>query len=209
MIETQFKRFMEFVRSQSNKQHPAIGGRSTFTVEVVGDGFIFTPRSSGTPRKSSNARRFFERHRENGSYKTTDYSEKSVNASYYLSLLKSFYADNNKVAQFDSVDSPQAIEGYLVDFQYFKLKRNKQLADECKKRDSFTCQACGFKLSVNGKYAIECHHKFPLSESGKTTTKLSDLISLCPTCHRLTHLRQPALSIIELKRLLKNTWQAL
>ncbi|WP_405127485.1 hypothetical protein [Pseudoalteromonas ulvae] len=44
----------------------------------------------------------------------------------------------------------------------------------------------------------------PLSELGKTKTKLSDLISLCPTCHRLTHIRQPALSITELKRVLKN-----
>jgi len=204
MVDSQFKKFMAFVELQSNKQIPTIGGKSTFTVEVVGDGFVFTPNSSGTRRKSSNAKPFFERHRANGSYKTTDYSEKSVNASYYLSLLKSFYADNNKVAQFDSVDSPSAIEGYLVDFQYFKLKRNKHLADECKKRDDYKCQACGFKLSVNGNYAIECHHKFPLSESGKTITELSDLISLCPTCHRLTHLRQPALSINELKRVLKN-----
>jgi predicted HNH restriction endonuclease len=203
VIDSQFKEFMEFVRLQSNKKHLTIGGTKTFMVEVVGDGFIFTPCSSGNPRKVPNAIRFFERHRENGSYKTTDYSQKALNASYYLSLLKNFYA-NNKVVEFDDVDSPKAIEGYLVDFQYFKLKRNKHLADECKKRDDYTCQACGFKLSVNGKYAIECHHKFPLSESGKTTTELSDLISLCPTCHRLTHLRQPALSIIELKRVLKN-----
>jgi len=196
---------MEFVGSQANKQLPTIGGRSTFSVDVVGEGFAFTPKTSGTPRKSSNAKPFFERHRANGSYKTTDYSEKSVNASYYLSLLKSFYADNNKVVQFDDVNSPEAIEGYLVDFQYFKRKRNQKLADECKIRDDYKCQACGFKLSVNGKYAIECHHKFPLSESGKTKTRLSDLISLCPTCHRLTHLRQPALSITELRRTLKNT----
>ncbi|MDP2714319.1 HNH endonuclease [Rheinheimera sp.] len=204
MVDLQFKKFMAFVRLQSNKKLPTIGGKSTFTVEVVGDGFVFTPNSSGTRRKSSNAKLFFERHRANGSYKTTDYSEKSVNASYYLSLLKSFYADNNKVVEFDSVNSPKAIEGYLIDFQYFERKRNKNLADECKKRDDYKCQACGFKLSVNGKYAIECHHKFPLSESGETTTQLSDLISLCPTCHRLTHLRQPALSITELKRMLKH-----
>ncbi|WP_067216034.1 HNH endonuclease [Marinomonas gallaica] len=204
MADSQFQDFMTFVRSLAHKQLPTIGGKSTFTVEVVGDGFIFTPESSGTRRKSSNAKPFFERHRANGSYKTTDYSEKSVNASYYLSLLKRFYANDNKVVEFDSVNSPEAIEGYLLDFQYFKLKRNKSLADECKKRDDYKCQACGFKLSVNGKYAIECHHKFPLSESGKTKTKLSDLISLCPTCHRLTHLRQPALSITELKRVLKN-----
>lgn len=204
MADSQFQDFITFVKSKANIPLPTIGGKSTFTVEVVSDGFIFTPESSGTSRKSSNAKSFFERHRSNGSYKTTDYSEKSVNASYYLSLLKRFYANDNNVVEFDSVNSPEAIEGYLVDFQYFKLKRNKSLADECKKRDGYKCQACGFKLSINGKYAIECHHKFPLSESGKTSTKLSDLISLCPTCHRLTHLRQPALSITELKRVLKN-----
>ena len=203
MVDSDFKRFMKFVRTLANKQISTIGGKSTFSVEVVGDGLVFTPNSSGTPRKSSNARSFFERHRANGSYKTTDYSEKSVNASYYLSLLKNFYANNNAVKQFNSVNSPEAIEGYLVDFKYFKLKRNKNLADECKKRDDYKCQACGFKLSVNGRYVIECHHKFPLSESGKTKTHLNDLVSLCPTCHRLTHLRQPALSITELKRVLK------
>lgn len=202
-MNLQFKEFMKFARLQSNKRHPTIGGKSTFTVDVVGDGFVFTPSKSGISRKLSNARPFFERHRANGSYKTTDYSKKSVNASYYLSLLQSFYSDNNKVAKFDSVDCPKAIEGYLVDFQYFKLKRNKRLAEECKKRDNYTCQACGFRLNFNGKYLIECHHKFPLSESGRTTTVLSDLISLCPTCHRLTHLRQPAMPLIELKRMLK------
>lgn len=203
MIDSHFKKFMEFVRAQSTKQHITIGGKSKFTVEVVGDGFVFTPNSTGTRRKSSNAKKFFERHRANGSYKTTDYSEKSVNSSYYLSLLKKFYAENNKVTEFDSIDSPRAIEGYMVDFKYFRLKRNKHLADECKKRDDYTCQACGFKLNLNGKHAIECHHKFPLSESGENITELSDLISLCPTCHRLTHLRQPAFSLTELKKILK------
>ncbi|MGO3055628.1 HNH endonuclease [Halomonas sp. AOP43-A1-21] len=204
MIESQFKEFIDFVVSQSNKQHPTIGGRSIFNVEVVGNELVFIPSGSGIRRKSGNARKFFERHRENGSYKTTDYSEKSVNASYYLSLLKSFYAKDNEVSYFESIESPKAVEGYLLDFKYFKLKRARFLADECKKRDDYKCQACNFKLSVNGKYVIECHHKFPLAESGKTTTELSDLISLCPTCHRLTHLRQPALSITELRRMLKD-----
>jgi len=41
-------------------------------------------------------------------------------------------------------------------------------------------------LRLNGSYLIECHHKHPLS-AGVRDTIIGDLISLCPTCHRITH----------------------
>ncbi len=53
----------------------------------------YTPVSSGNPRrvKLNGLQRFFLRHKEVGSYSPRDYSEKSLNASYHLALLREFY----------------------------------------------------------------------------------------------------------------------
>ena len=34
---------------------------------------------------------------------------------------------------------------------------------------------------------MECHHLLPLSQSGVTTTRLSDLALVCSNCHRVLH----------------------
>jgi 5-methylcytosine-specific restriction protein A len=65
-------------------------------------------------------------------------------------------------------------------------------------RDDFTCQACGFRLELNGRYVIEVHHVDPLS-SGERESSLGDLVSLCPTCHRIAHLRSLPYSVEEIR----------
>ncbi|WP_425311236.1 HNH endonuclease [Kordiimonas lacus] len=64
------------------------------------------------------------------------------------------------------------------------------------------CQACGKRPQIQGNPVVECHHKDPLS-NGTRETKLSDLVTLCPTCHRAVHTREPAYSLKDLKKLLK------
>jgi predicted HNH restriction endonuclease len=51
------------------------------------------------------------------------------------------------------------------------------------------CQACGFEpLKVYGVEVIEAHHRIPLSKSEEgRVTEISDLIMLCPSCHRAVH----------------------
>lgn len=51
------------------------------------------------------------------------------------------------------------------------------------------CQACGIEpLKVYGVQVIEAHHRIPLSKSEEgRVTEISDLIMLCPSCHRAVH----------------------
>jgi 5-methylcytosine-specific restriction endonuclease McrA len=51
------------------------------------------------------------------------------------------------------------------------------------------CQACGVEpIKVYGVEVIEAHHRIPLSKSEEgRVTEISDLIMLCPSCHRAVH----------------------
>lgn len=97
------------------------------------------------------------------------------------------------------IDDPKAREGYELDRKLLSHARNARLAKECKKRDDYKCRACGFILRLNGSFIIECHHLNPISLDGERTTKLAELVSLCPTCHRIAHTRTKPLNLDEIK----------
>ncbi len=113
-------------------------------------------------------------------------------------------ADIDSVEFFDISDAG-AIEGYFSDQTYLYKARNRNIVNNRKAQDDFTCQACGFRLRIAGKYIIECHHIVPFSDKGERVTSLEDLVSLCPTCHRIVHTRNPPYSVQEVKVLLKLT----
>ena len=98
------------------------------------------------------------------------------------------------------IDSPRAIEGYKKDQQLYLAERDRALAQKRKELDGFRCQSCGFHLAVGGRHVVECHHLDPIS-LGQRETRLEDLISLCPTCHRIAHMREPIYAISELKQM--------
>lgn len=50
----------------------------------------------------------------------------------------------------------EAEEGLRKDKQTTFIKRNRKIIDKAKKRDKFTCQACGFFLEVEKKQIIDC-----------------------------------------------------
>ncbi|MGF1836406.1 HNH endonuclease [Photobacterium sanguinicancri] len=102
-------------------------------------------------------------------------------------------------------DSEQALEGYLIDRNIVTCSRNQKLVQERKLKDKNTCQACGFSLSVGGKFVIDVHHLEPLSISNSTITSIEYLTCLCPTCHRIAHLRKEPLGIQEIQMLLQET----
>ena len=106
--------------------------------------------------------------------------------------------------EYFGVEEQSAIEGYKVDTSILLSHRNQGLVRERKELDDYTCQSCGFKLLIDDKYVIECHHLNPLSEQGETETSLSDLVSLCPTCHRIAHLRNPPYTPNEILKLQKH-----
>ncbi|SFB80167.1 HNH endonuclease [Marinospirillum celere] len=98
------------------------------------------------------------------------------------------------------IDDPEAIEGYEQDRSNTFKSRNAGIAKQRKELDKFTCQACGFHMMLSGKAVIECHHLNPVHQAGVVKVGLSDLISLCPTCHRIAHTRVPEpLSVEEIK----------
>ena len=101
------------------------------------------------------------------------------------------------------IDSAKAREGYAIDASLLSRGRNRELAEARKSYDHYTCQACDFKLQIESRWVIEAHHLNPLSVTGETETKLEHLVSLCPTCHRISHLRSPPYTPKEIRQLRK------
>lgn len=63
-------------------------------------------------------------------------------------------------------------------------KNWSELSQACKRRDNYICQVCGKDCSKD-KLSLHAHHIIPLSKGGRNT--LSNLISLCETCHSRYH----------------------
>ena len=104
--------------------------------------------------------------------------------------------DGNKAQSLD-----EAEEGYQGDRTVKFRKRNRSLIQACKKRDKNNCQACKFRLPVDGKFIVDCHHKYPLGyDENVRVTRLTDLVCLCPTCHRIAHTRKHPLGIEEIRK---------
>ena len=102
-----------------------------------------------------------------------------------------------------NIEDIEAEEGYKQDRTYLYTQRNREIVEKRKAMDEYTCQVCGFYFEIDGKKVIECHHIYPLSEGEERVTRIEDLISVCPTCHRIIHLRKPPFSILEVKQLIE------
>jgi predicted HNH restriction endonuclease len=98
------------------------------------------------------------------------------------------------------IDSQSAIEGYEQDRKILSHTRNAGIAEKCKQRDGYKCIVCSFHLQVGEKFIAEAHHLIPIA-LGEREVRLDDLVTLCPTCHRIAHTRENPLSISELKKL--------
>lgn len=92
------------------------------------------------------------------------------------------------------------LEGIAREYTRLQRSRSRKYIEPAKKRDKYTCQACGLKLSVDGKRILQVHHLNPLHKEAMTT--LDDLTSLCPTCHYIAHRRMPPYTPNEIKQLL-------
>lgn len=130
-----------------------------------------------------------------------EYSKNPIN--WKGKRLKITETQTTKANIFDLEDI-EAEEGYKEDKVYLYTHRNRDLVQKRKELDNYTCQICGFNFSLEGKHIIECHHLNPLYESDVRITNLNDLISVCPTCHRIIHLRKPPFTPEEVKSLLNN-----
>ncbi len=115
----------------------------------------------------------------------------------FIDLLGTIMASGKKTYE---IDSPEAIEGYARDSKSNYYSRDPSLPKKCKERDGYKCRACDAKICVDGKYIIEAHHINPLPNGIRKTT-LDDLVSLCPNCHRIAHLREHPYSFDEIRKL--------
>jgi len=71
-------------------------------------------------------------------------------------------------------------------------ERSKLLATECKIRDNYECQVCGFRFEDAygrlGSEFAEAHHRVPLSQLRENVrTRIEDLATVCANCHRMLH----------------------
>lgn len=119
-----------------------------------------------------------------------------------LSLINVFYYGGVAKQTYQDISDYRAVEGYQLDTMILKKSRNQLLAKKAKSRDDHQCRACGYRKKVKGKFVIDCHHLHPLSSSGEVVTELKDLVCLCPSCHRIAHLRTPPFDLEEIKNLI-------
>lgn len=108
---------------------------------------------------------------------------------------------SSQVEYFD-IETQKAREGYDVDRHILAWGRNARLATRRKAMDGYTCQACRFKLLFEGRYIIEVHHIDPPSATGEIVTTIDQLVSLCPTCHRIAHLRSTPYPVEKIREIL-------
>lgn len=129
------------------------------------------------------------------------------------SVVKGFFQyiiEQKTIPLFDTLElddieqtDQKAIEGTVKELKILARKRNKKIADACKKRDKYACRSCDFHYKNK---VVECHHLNPLSVTNKTTVSLNDLVTLCPTCHSIAHhlLRADSANNINVDNLISN-----
>lgn len=89
----------------------------------------------------------------------------------------------------------EAMEGEAMCQEVTRYMRDPSLGLACLKRDQYKCCHCRFV--VDKKHfpkifeeitarIVHAHHIRPIS-TGKRKTKVTDLLTLCPTCHAVAH----------------------
>jgi 5-methylcytosine-specific restriction enzyme A len=116
----------------------------------------------------------------------------------------------------DDDDDARVSEGRLITAMHKRRERapglrGKVIARE--RKSGLACKACDRApiLTTHGAQAeaamYEVHHVRPLSDLGPTATRLSDLVLLCATCHRLLHylirLKRSSCSVDDLRETMR------
>jgi len=102
-------------------------------------------------------------------------------------------------------------EGKVVQALSNRYERNQEARHKCIKHYGNSCYVCGFNFgqvygdTTNG--FIHVHHKKPLADIREEyqVDPINDLVPLCANCHSVVHLTKPALTMDQLKRLIKKS----
>jgi hypothetical protein len=91
------------------------------------------------------------------------------------------------------------------------FERSVKARSACLRHYGFVCAVCEFDFEkIYGELGCEfihVHHNKSLATIGKkyTVNPIKDLRPVCPNCHAMLHRRTPALTINQLKKLIKRT----
>lgn len=106
----------------------------------------------------------------------------------------------------EEVSRPEKyIEGAAKTVSVNAYERNPKARSACIKHYGATCAVCSFDFEKAygpiGHGFIHVHHIIPLAEIRREyeLDPIRDLIPVCPNCHAIIHLTQPALSVKELR----------
>ena len=124
---------------------------------------------------------------------------------YYARILDTVPVDHEEQAQAEEsfASDNTFTEGARRTIITTAPERDPAARDACiahyRREDGvLTCQVCGW-TKPNGvrKTIIEVHHRTPVSDyAGETEIDpITDLIPLCPTCHRIVHDTDPPMSV--------------
>jgi hypothetical protein len=102
-----------------------------------------------------------------------------------------------------------AQEGERITRELKTIKRNARIVAEAKRLKGYVCEACEFDFGTVygavGEGFIEAHHIEPLSARNGVSrpTAVEDFAVLCSNCHSMIHRTEPAMSVSDLKKLIK------
>lgn len=116
--------------------------------------------------------------------------------------------DKNTSTNLNSLTTASEGKAFVAEQQ--RRRRSSALTQQRLVKDNYCCQHCGIKpdlapLGADANVA-EFHHIYPLKDSNDAVnTQIDDLITLCPTCHRIAHAvgRIHKLKTLDLKMLRK------
>ncbi len=106
-------------------------------------------------------------------------------------------------------DAESVTEGAKKTVTVNVYERDPNARRKCLKHWGTICVICNFNFELVfgalGRGFIHVHHLKPLAEVGEEyeLDPISDLRPVCPNCHAMLHRKRPAISISELKALLK------
>jgi 5-methylcytosine-specific restriction protein A len=89
-------------------------------------------------------------------------------------------------------------------------ERNIVARKKCIEHYGSICQICNFNFKdmygTLGEDFIHVHHKINISSIGNeySVNPIDDLIPVCPNCHAMLHKKNPAYTIEELRKVIKN-----
>jgi predicted HNH restriction endonuclease len=119
---------------------------------------------------------------------------KYSNRDEHINLLFSIFSQQGK--EYHPQDDTTLVKEYIKEGEIYlaevtKRKRDRALVRHRLEKDNYECQNCGFPIYVKSErplnsILVEIHHLNPIQD-GERETKIEDLISLCPNCHKLIH----------------------